>query len=72
MVLGQGLGVELRISDCQSGVMEVRGGVRDEAVGTLRVSSERRDASESGNLFRDKCSLGKSSQKNQTVTWTSN
>lgn len=63
MVLGQGLGIELRISDCQSGVMKVRGGVRDEAVGALRVSSERRDASESGNLFRDKCSLGKSTEK---------
>lgn len=72
MVLGQGLGVELRISDCQSGVTEVRRGVRDEALGALRVSSERRDPSELGNPFWDISALLGRAPKNQDFTWTCN
>lgn len=69
--MSSGSGTDLRISDCQSGVTEGRRGVRNEAAGALRVSSERRAASQSGNPFWDKCSLGKSSEKSAR-TWTCN
>lgn len=46
--------------------MEVRRGVRNEAVGTLRVSSERRASSESGNPFWISALLGRA-LKNQPI-----